>query len=105
MPKWKIIIPVLIVVVVATIGYMQLTGGPGESPPAAPAADVPEAGSEDLTQVADEPVEDQVDALIESMAGELREEQRAVEAWKMDYEALTVGDSDLDILNASYYEE
>lgn len=106
MPKWRILIPVLIVAVVGVVAYMQMSSGPsGEPSELPPAAGEPAGTAADLEVTGDEDVEVQVDALVETMLDELDEEQAAIEAAADDLDALNEGESDVDILNTSYYEE
>jgi hypothetical protein len=75
MPKWKIILPVLIVVIVGLVAYMQMTSQE-QVAPAEPMADEP-AVTEEVEITGEEPVDVQVDALVDSLIMEADLEEGA----------------------------
>jgi len=102
MPKWRIIIPVIIVALVGVIAYTQMSDGDKESEPAPPAAAPAE---ETLDVTGDEDIDVQVDALVDDLLDEASEEEQEAGDGTAEINTETAGETELDILDVEYYEE
>jgi hypothetical protein len=77
MPKWKIILPVLIVIVVGLVAYMQMTTKE-EAGPIVPIVPADEAAADlggEMDVTGEEDVDEQVDALVDSLLDEAAMEE------------------------------
>lgn len=103
MPKWKIILPVLIVVVVGLVAYMQMTNKE-EAGPLVPAdgaaADL--GGEMDVT--GEEDVDVQVDALIDSLVEEAAMEETDAGDGSDVVSALEEGGDESELFTVETYE-
>ncbi len=112
MPKWRIIIPVVVVALVGVIAYMQLNGGV-TIPDSTPVTEQPTDGETDAGPVLDGPLDvtgeedvaEQADAMIEELLDELDDEEEIAGDGTAELNTMTVGESDADILDVEYYEE
>lgn len=102
MPKWRIIIPVLIVALVGVIAYLQSssTQPDAEQQPTAPAP-----VTEPLDVTGDEDVDVQVDALIDDLLDEVEVEESEAGDGTAEINSETAGETELDILDVEYYAE
>jgi len=105
MPKWRIIIPVLIVAVIGVVAYLQLSStAPQDLAP--PAAEEPvDVADRPLGVTGNEDVGTQADALVDEMLRELDDEQDLAGDGTAEINAETAGESDIQILDVEYYEE
>ncbi len=105
MPKWKIILPVLIVVVVGLVAYLQLTNRP-EGGPATPVPGGEESADlgDGLDVTGDEPVDVQVDALISSLESEAAMEESQAGDVSEVVSSLDEGGDDSELFTVETYE-
>ncbi|MEA3249921.1 MAG: hypothetical protein U9Q03_06255 [Patescibacteria group bacterium] len=104
MPKWKIIIPVLIVIVVGLVAYLQMTNKE-EVGPIVPAGDeaVAELGGE-MDVTGEEDVDVQVDALIDSLLDEAAMEETDAGDGSDVVSALEEGEDETELFTVETYE-
>lgn len=104
MPKWKIIIPVLIVIVVGLIAYLQMTGRQEAGPtvPAGGEAAADLGGEMDVT--GDEDVDVQVDALIDALNDEADLEEADAGDGSDAVSALGEGEDESELFTVEEYE-
>jgi len=105
MPKWKIILPVLIVAVVGLVAYLQLTmkeeAGPAiPAPGEEAAADL--GGEMDVT--GEEDVDVQVDALVNALLDEAAVEESDAGDGSDAVTALSGGESEEELFIVESYE-
>lgn len=105
MPKWKIILPVLIVIVVGLVAYLQLTSKQEVGPVVPVGGDEAAAdlgGEMDVT--GEEDVDVQVDALIDSLLDEAAVEEAEAGDGSDVVTALEEGDDETELFTVEEYE-
>lgn len=98
MQKWKVIIPVIVVVALGAFAYMRMAPR-GEAPaePSSPAMMAEDTGPS--TGDAD------VDALVDDIVGTLQAEGAVAESSAEDASIAAEADSDAELFTDTYYEE
>jgi len=106
MPKWKIILPVLIVAVVGLVAYLQLTTK--EAGPAVPAGGEEAAAPADLGGEMDVTGEEDIDVQLDALTDALMEEAAVEESDAGDgsdaVSALSESESEEELFIVESYE-
>ncbi len=103
MPKWRIIIPVLIVMIIGVIAYMMTNPSSAPTDQSTPAAG--ESNDIPLEAVGNEDIGTQAYAMVDELLQELDDEEAESGDGTEEINSITGGESDIDILDVDYYEE
>lgn len=102
MPKWRIIIPVIIVAIVGVIAYMMVAPAMPDQQPelaAEESSDIP------LDVIGTEDIGTQADAVVNELLKGLDDEDLEAGDGTAEIDSVTAGESEFDILDVEYYEE